>query len=361
MKSRQDFQECMLAARNDDKLRASMLEHFGDYEFIEHDASPLTSFTADIVGAAVQLGRERYSERSERLCAVFCSSSEPNAIAAWGSRDWIVISDALMDRLYKSAEALARQLMHDVGVEETKLGAAMQTAKPTPGFSTAMASCLYIGAVGFIAGHEVGHHLEGHDGYYLRGSVRLRDTSDQDLKLEQQALEIGPDERGAIISRQIQTPFLMEFFDGETPSQEVQAEYQAVVATVLSVGLFSALAVIRPRSIGMKDASEKRHPPGALRALLLSMYLSEKIKENFHLLSPSLRREIRMVSLDIAAAESVGKRAKEAAILNRAKKNEPLGLRAAGIRRALFDPDLRHHLRKLLEIRGRLRPTLHPR
>jgi hypothetical protein len=361
MKPRQDFQECTLAARDDAQLGASMLEHFGDYAFIEHDVSPLTSFTAEIVGTAVDLGRERYKERSERLCAVFCSSPEPNAIAAWGKRDWIAISDALMVRLHKSAEALAPQVMHDIGVEKTRLGAVMQKAKPAPGLSTAMASCLYIGAVGFIAGHEVGHHLEGHDGYYSSGSVRLRDASDQELKLEQQALEIGPDERGAIISRQILTTFLMKFFDGETLSQEVQAEYQAVVATVLSVGLFSALAVIRPRSIGMKDASEKRHPPGALRALLLSMYLSEKIKECFGLLSPPLRRQIRMVSLDIAAAESVGKGAKEAAILNRAKKNEPLGLRAAGIRRALFDPDLRHHLRKLLEIRSRLQPTLHPR
>ncbi|MDA3668085.1 hypothetical protein PFF91_03485 [Burkholderia cenocepacia] len=338
-----------------------MREHFGDYTFIEHDASPLTSFTAEIVGQAVKLGRERYKERPERLCAVFCSSTEPNAIAAWGRRDWIVISDALMARLHKSAEALAPKVMHEIGVEETRLGAIMQKAKPIPGFSTAMASCLYVGAVAFIAGHEVGHHLEGHDGYYLPGAVRLRDASDKDVKLEQQALEIGPDERGTIISRQILTPFLLQFFDGEMLNQEVQAEYQAVLATVLSVGLFSALAIIRPRSIGMKDAAEKRHPPGALRALLLSEYLSQKINENCGLLSPDVQWQIRMVSLDIAAAESVGKGAKEAAILNRAKKNEPLGLRAAGIRRALFDPDLRYHMRELLDIRNRLRSTLRPR
>lgn len=338
-----------------------MLEHFGAYAFIEHDVCPLTSFTAEIVGAAVSLGRDGYKERSERLCAIFCSSTEPNAIAAWGSRDWIVISNALMFRLHKSAEALAPQVMHTVGVKDTRLGTVMQKAKSAPGFSTAMASCLYIGAVGFFAGHEVGHHLEGHDGYYLPGSVRLRDASDQDLKLEQQALEIGPDERGAIISRQILTSFLLKFYNGETLSQEDQAEYQAVIATVLSVGLFSALAVIRPRSIGMKEASEKRHPPGALRAWMLSMYLSGKIKECCSLISSPVQQQIQMVSLDIAAAESVGKGAKEAAILNRAKTSEPLGLRAAGIRRALFDPDLPHHLRTLLEIRSRLRPTLRPR
>ncbi|MES2244206.1 MAG: hypothetical protein V4639_15125, partial [Pseudomonadota bacterium] len=271
MKSRQDFRECTLAARNDAQLKVVMTEHFGDYQFIEYDASPLTSFTAELVGMAVALGRDRYKERPERLCAVICSSTQPNAIAAWGKRDWIVISDALMVRLHRSAEALAPQVMHDMGMEETRLGALIRKAEPAPGFSTALASCLYVGAVGFIAGHEVGHHLEGHDGYYLHGAVRFREASDQDLKLEQQALEIGPDERGAIISRQILITFLMKFSDGKTLSQEAQAEYQAVIATVLSVGLFSVLAVIRPKSIGMKEASEKRHPPGALRALMLSM------------------------------------------------------------------------------------------
>jgi hypothetical protein len=360
--SRHDFRQSTADAAKDQVLQTWLLKQFKTTQLLSADAAGLAETARDILDCALKFGRERYSSNAERVCAVISASTVDNALAVQATRDWVVISEALLVRLFAVSEKLGPTLMTETGLDQTEIGRTISTLPPmNGGFTSAVSSLLFSGAVAFFAGHEIGHHLEG--GLSILGTAATGDLVELPQNEVEQALEIGADERGVIISRQVMAYYLGKCINLREYTDAEKVEYQMALALLLSVGLFLSMAVIRPRSIGMKDITEKQHPPGSLRVLLLSMHLSHTVKQTFSLISDRFRRHIRLVALDMAAAASIEPGTKPAILTQEraGTRSEPLGLRAVGLRRAIYDPDLRHYARRLLETREKLRPQLVPR
>lgn len=319
--------------------------------------------TARSVSArAVDLGRARYADHPERLRAVISASTKKeNALAVQGASDWIVISVALMTRLADVCERLTPELMTDTGLNNTGLGKRLTTLPPTNAeFTSATSSLLFAGALAFFLGHEIGHHLDGGLGIQEHASSDLARLPANDVE---QALEIVADERGVIISRQVLATHLDDYLEFREYTDFEQAEFQVAIALLVSVSVFLCMAILRPRSFELDQMERMKHPPGALRVLWMSTHLTETVKSTMPLVSNQMRRHIRFVALDMAALASIEVGTAPDGVLKErvGKRNEPLGIRALSIRRALFEPNVAKRMRHLLTVRRDIRPLLRPR
>jgi hypothetical protein len=359
---RHDFHQSTADAANDKILQSWLRERFKTTQLLSTNAAGLAETARDVLDRALYFGRERYSHNPELLRAIISDSAVENALAVQATRDWVVISNALLLRLFMVSENLGTKLMTETGLGETALGRIIDDLPPMAGgFTSAVSSLLFTGALAFFAGHEIGHHLEG--GLGILSASASGDLVGVPQNEVEQALEIGADERGVIICRQVMAFYLGKCVDVRDYTEMEKIEYQMALALLVSVGLFLSMAVIRPRSVGMRNISEKKHPPGSLRVLLLSMHLSQTVKETFSLIPERYRRHIRLVALDMAASASIEPGTKPAILAQERAgiRSEPLAFRAVGLRRAIFDPDLRHYVRRLRQLRQQLRPQLLPR
>lgn len=353
------FDQSAKIAATDQHVQAWLTRKFQTTELLSSDMGGIAEAARDVINVALEFGRKQYSQGPERLCAVLSASEREMALAVDGLRDWILVSKGLIARLFQVAEDLAPRLMAETGMRETGLGRRLTTLPPMHGgFTSALSSLLFTGALAFFVGHEIGHHLEGHLG--LLGSHATGDIFELPRNIVEQALEVDADERGVIVSRQTMGLYLLQAIESREYSEAEKSEYHAVLAMLLSAGLFLCMAHLRPKAVSFKDRSDKSHPPGSLRVLLVSMYLTSSIKTIFKI-TEKYRRQVRMISLDMASEACVEPGTKAAALLKERRANrkgEPHGMRALGLRRAIFDLDLKHRARELLAVRQKLKSSL---
>lgn len=313
------------------------------------------------------LAQGSYTLSPRKLAGVICDAKRVNALAVWTNapRDWVVLSSGLLMAVREAAEAAAGQLSLRRKYVGTALARDIGEQSPmSGGFLCSLSSLLNIGALSFVVGHEIGHHVEGHDGYYTAGSVAEVMESGSARGLEQQALELHAHISGTSRAREVVIRFLSHFLDVSAYSPAQRSESSRVLALIIYTSTCLSLAVLRPKKADLSDAALAKisHPPAAVRALWISSQLSTSIKTSFAALSELEQRWIRVLSMELAAEATLRRGSPEHELyLRRKSRREPAALRAVGIRGMVHDGQLEPYMQKLLRISKALQPRLRPR
>jgi len=351
-------------AQTDQELRKQLQTFFGTADVIPGGATGLSHTSAKLTEMAIRLGRSKYSEQPERLRAVLSTSSKENAVAIWTDQgDWVVLSAGLMLRLAQTACTSSEVLTALDEVSATELVRKLGQLAPCPGLPSALASALFIAAWTFFCGHEIGHHLAGHDGYYrVLGAVQECEDDALSEGMERQALELVADDHGVAISLACTGRFLMDAIDGRVFTPTAEKEYQTMLTTLVSVGSLLALAVFQPRPVDLKSQRSRTHPPSSLRALWIASRLIDAMGRAIPSLSKQELHDISYVSMELAALASIAPGSNLAAQAGqRSGRHEPVAIRVLGIRKVLFDPNAGPYLKELLTRGEALKQRLRPR
>lgn len=235
------------------------------------------------------------------------------------------------------------------------------------GFQTSLGSLLYFAAISYFAGHEAGHHLAGHDGYYLSGAhAEAEDEGTGQsgaTKITMQALEHQADRVGLTISRIVMMKLLSKLWEVRSFSDVEKREYQRILAILLSGGAMMAVVKIKPRDFDWADIPGRTHPPAVVRIISMATELSAAFKRNFDALDHVSRRWIRINCLELAVGATINSGTNEDRIYQDrlARGGEPAAIRAVGIRKALNDPRLKQYYGELERCLTAVRPQLRPR
>lgn len=368
-----DFASSLAIAESDRDLRHSLVRFMGTSQLVAPDHSGLVASTAQAMTWVIQNARSMYAAESERLVGAICSSPRQNALAVWSSsrRDWIVLSEGLIELLGSRVDDLGERVIHAFPeIMKTTLMQRLVAQQPLGcGIETALGSFLFFGGIAFFTGHEAGHHLRGHDGYYVQGAhaeaIADSDEPADDDRLIRQALERDADLTGLALSRIAMAGLLSKLWEVDEAGRlhsAGRAEFQRVLATLIGAGAMTAALLFRPRKIEWNEVPSSSHPPSVARVVILAMSISAAIKDGFPDLDDVSRRWIRLMCLEVASAATILPGSPEHQIYRErlARGGEPAAIRATGIRRAFNDPRFRGYLSQLdaalLAVKARLKP-----
>jgi hypothetical protein len=368
---RHDFSTSLALASDDMDLRAQLLKYFKTDALARPDESDLVNSTMDVVTWVVQQARSLYASEPQRLVAAISLASTSNALAVWSSsrRDWIVVSLGLIELLRNAADELGRNFARTFPeIMETDLMQRLQSKPPLRGgFETSLGSFLYFSALAFFAGHEAGHHLAGHDGYYVDGahaeqSAEADDVADETW-LEKQALEREADLLGLRLCRMSMTKLLSQLWEVDQYSAVERRSYQRVLAALLGTGAMTGALRITPREIDWDDLPSRVHPPAVIRVLTLAGSISRSINESFSDLDDISRKWIRLMSLELVAGATISPGTDVDRVYQErlARGGEPAAIRATGMRKALHDPRFFDYDARLDAALVAIKPRLRPR
>lgn len=366
-----DFAFSLTAAIDDEDLRAQLIKYFKTDELSAPGKSELVDATSDVMTWVIQQARSMYVCQPERLVGAISASRTANALAVWSRTrlDWIVISEGLMKLLRDAADDMGRRFVKAFPeVVDGQIWQCLQGKPPLKGgFQTTLGSLLYFAAITFFAGHEAGHHLAGHDGYFVKGShaEAPNDPPDQSAapKLTDQALEQEADWIGLMICRISMIKLLSKLWEVREFNAAERQSYQRSIAALLGAGAMMAVVKITPSEIDWTEIPGRSHPPAVVRILNLATTLSRAIKENFSDLDDVSRRWIRLMCMEVA----VGATIKPGTDVDRvyqeriARGGEPAAIRAVGIRKAIHDPQLAQYNEALSASLQCIKPQLRPR
>lgn len=365
-----DFAETLRLAGTDASLKAQLLKYFKTSNLCPPSKSPLLERTCDLVNWAVRIGRRDYGEAPERLSAVICASDVENALAVWGNpkHDWIVLSEGLIALLQAGANQMGTRLISShPWVLDTALGEAIQSTECLPGLDSPISSFFYFSAIAFFVGHESGHHVLGHDGYYLAGAhaeVSLGpDSSHVKTLITEQALEFQADRYGVMVARVVMTEWLVQHCDIREYTEVEKTAYQFVLTTMLSAGTLMAATKIKLGPMDWEVVPERTHPPGVLRLVGLSDSLTAAIKASFTMLSDDARRSIRLYAFQLAAEGAIIPGTKEDKVFQerRIKEGNLAALRAIGLLQAIYDPQTTLYMARIQDSLNEVLQQLKPR
>jgi hypothetical protein len=368
---RHDFSASLALAKDDTDLRAQLLKYFKTDALARPDESDLVNSTMDVVTWVVQQARSLYASEPQRLVAAISLASTGNALAVWSSsrRDWIVVSVGLMELLRDAVDDLGRDFARTFPeLMETDLMQRLQSKPPLRGgFETSLGSFLYFSALAFFAGHEAGHHLAGHDGYYVDGahaeqSAEGNDTADESWPTKQ-ALEREADLIGLKLCRMSMTKLLSQLWEVDHYSVAERRSYQRVLAALLGTGAMTAALRITPREVDWEELPSRVHPPAGIRVLTLAESLSRAIAEGFSDLDDTSRKWIRLMSLELVAGATINPGTDLDRVYQErlARGGEPAAIRATGMRKALHDPRFSDYNARLDAALALIKPRLRPR
>lgn len=309
--------------------------------------------------------------KPERLVGAVSAASTPNALAVWSSsgRDWIVVTEGLMEQLRATVDQLGDRFVRTFPelVASDLMRRLVDQQPLRGGFRTSLGSFLYFSAVAFFAGHEVGHHLGGHDGHYVQGAHAEHDDDDGNQVdaawLTKQALEREADLIGLRLCRMSMIKLLSKLWEIERFGAEERRNFQRVLAALLGTGALAAVLRISPRTIDWGALPGRSHPPSAVRVLTLAGSISRSVKESFSDLDDTSREWIQMMSLELVAGETIipGTDIDRIYQERLARGGEPAAIRATGIRKALHDPRFYRYDGQLEDQLLSIKPTLRPR
>ena len=248
------------------------------------------------------------------------------------------------------------------------------TAPLCHGLRSTFASLLYFGCIAFFSGHEAGHHIAGHDGFYGLGfhaELEDEDTSEAFVgavdggasSLHRHALESQADDIGLTLCRMTVGYLLRRCEVRDYPIGE-RLEHNRVLAFLVSACSLMAANVFKPREIdGTHVHGKATHPPAVYRVLSLANQLTAALKRGMPLLDEAVLRWIRVKSLDVAVGATITPKSKEDEKLQerQARGGEPSAIRATGIRKAVNDPLFAEYARSSARALGEIKPKLRPR
>jgi len=369
-----DFARSLVLAKSDADLEQQLAIHFDTSDLSAPDKSPLVTTTVLVMTWVIQQARSMYKVEPENLVAVISSSAKANALAVWSGsgRDWIVLSEGLMELLRDRIDSIAERFAATFPeLIDTDLMRRLLAEEPfSGGFKTSLSSFLYFAAIAFFAGHEAGHHLGGHKSQYPK---RAHAEHSEDDAIDRggdwligQALERDADILGLTLCRIAMTRLLSKLWkvtEAENLSAYERQIFQRVLAALISTGALTAAVLIKPKSIDWAKVPKVSHPPAVARLLTLALSISLAIKENFHGLDAVYRRWIRVMSLEVAVGATIapGTDADRIQQERIARGGEPAAIRATGIRKALNDPTFRKYVTQLDATIKEIRPRLRPR
>jgi len=369
-----DFARSLVLAKSDADLEQQLAIHFDTSDLSAPDKSPLVATTVLVMTWVIQQARSMYKVEPENLVAVISSSAKANALAVWSGsgRDWIVLSEGLMELLRDRIDSVAERFAATFPeLIDTDLMRRLLAEEPfSGGFKTSLSSFLYFAAVAFFAGHEAGHHLAGHESQYPK---RAHAEHSEDDAIDRggdwligQALERDADILGLTLCRIAMTRLLSKLWkvtEAENLSAYERQIFQRVLAALISTGALTAAVLIKPKSIDWAKVPKVSHPPAVARLLTLALSISLAIKENFQGLDAVYRRWIRVMSLEVAVGATIapGTDADRIQQERIARGGEPAAIRATGIRKALNDPTFRKYVTQLDATIKEIRPRLRPR
>jgi hypothetical protein len=371
-----DFARSFRLAQADADLKQQLVVYFGTDELSAPDKSPLVITTVLVMTWVIQRARSMYKRAPpERLVAAISSSETANALAVWSGsgRDWIVLSEGLMELLRGQMDGIAERFTEAFPeLIGTNLMQRLLDEKPlSGGFKTSLSSFLYFAAIAFFTGHETGHHLAGHESQYpKRAHAEYSEDNAIDRgddSLVGQSLERDADVLGLTLCRIAMTCLLSKLWEvpeAEKLSDDERQAFQRVLAALISTGALAAAAFIKPKSIDdWQKVRGNSHPPAVARLLTIASSISLAIKENFHGIDNFYRRWIRLMSLEVAVGATIkpGTDADRICQERIARGGEPAAIRATGIRKALFDPNFRRYMARLDSTMITIRPLLNPR
>lgn len=373
MSTNHDFAKSLELAGSDQDLKLNLVRFLGTSQLLSPNHSELVASAAQAMTWVIEEARKMYAVEPERLVGAICSSPSQNALAVWSSsrRDWIVLSEGLIELVRKHVDDLGVRVSH--AFPEIMNATLMKRLVAQPplggGIQTALGSFLFFGGISFFTGHEAGHHLRGHDGYFVKGA-HAEATADGDVPADEdylvkQALERDADLTGLALSRIAMAKLLSKLWEVEeaaTLQPVVKAEFQRVLAALIAAGAMTAALLFRPRKIDWSEVPSRSHPPSVARVVTLAMSISAALKDGFPDLDDVSRRWIRLMCLEVAAAATIQPGSKEDQIYKArlARGGEPPAIRATGIRGAFNDPSFRAYLADLeaarLGVKGQLKP-----
>ena len=366
-----DFNLSLAAARADTSLKNQLIRFLKTNELSEPNKSELVSVTCNTMTWVIQEARNLYVRDPQRLVAAVSASEISNAIAIWGAteNDWIIVSEGLMRMLIGAAEDMSMRLTKAFPeLFDSELGKKLQAVKlPAAGFRTAIGAYLYFAAISFFTGHEAGHHLAGHDGYFNSGAHAEAgdEQAGQEVaaRMTEQALECEADKIGIRIYRSVATKLLCKLVETRSFTELEQRAYQRILAILISAGAMMAVVRIKPRDFKWIDFTGKSHPPAAVRITIMAAELSAAIMENFNQLDDVSRRWIRVNCLEVAACATIDPGTKEDKIYQEwlMSGDEPAAIRTVGIERLLNDTQFKKYRDELDQYIKALRPKLRPR
>lgn len=371
-----DFAASFAVARNDAILRAALQKYLGTDQLSAPDDAEFIRATCDVMDWIVAFGRDMYASRPERLAAVVSKSSKVNALAVWGARDWIVVSEGLMTAVQAAANDMADRFSQAFpDLLDSELGCRLQATTPLcSGFRSTFASLLYFGCIAFFAGHEAGHHIGGHDGFYGLGVHAESDDETSGLasapadygggSLQRHALESQADDIGVTLCRMTVGHLLLRLCQAREYPIGQKLEYNRVLAVLVSACSLMAASVFKPREIDWVHVHGKAtHPPAAYRMVNLAGKLASALQAGLPILDETILRWIRVKSLDVAVGATITPKSKEDEVLQErlARGGEPAAIRATGIRKALNDPLFHEYVRSLATALNEIQASLKPR
>ena len=370
-----DFVNSLSLAKKDDDLTHQLVTHYKTSDLSPPDKSPLAITTVLVMTWVIQQARSMYRPAvQEKLVATISSSAIPNALAVWSrsGRDWIVLSEGLMELLRDGMEAIATRFeVAFPDLIETDLMQRLLSEKPlSGGFKTSLSSFLYFAAVAFVTGHEAGHHIAGHQSQYPKRAHAEHSENDaidwDGAWLIGQALERDADLVGLTLSRIAMTQLLSKLWtvtEAENLSSHEQQIFQRVLAALISTGALTSAVLFKPENFDWVDVPGSSHPPAVARLVTLALSISLAIKKNFRGLDTPYRRRIKVMSLEVAVGATIapGSNADRIQQERITRGGEPAAIRATGIRKALNDPTFRKYLAQLDAKIKEIRPSLKPR
>jgi hypothetical protein len=370
-----DFAGSLVLANTDYDLKQQLVRYFGTSDLSAPDKTPLVIITVLVMTWVIQRARSMYKAAApEKLVAVISSSRKPNALAVWSrsGRDWIVLSEGLMEQLRDQVDGIAERFAATFpDLMDTDLMRRLFAKAPfSGGFESSFSSFLYFAAIAFFTGHEAAHHLAGHESQYPeRAHAEHSENNAIDPGgdwLIGHALERDADVLGVTLCRIAMTELLCKLWEvteAEHLSAYERQIFQRVLAALMSTGALAAAVFIKPKSIDWTQVPEKSHPPAVARLLTLASSISFAIKENFHGLDGIHRRWIRIMSLEVAVGATIARGTEAGRIQQEriARGGEPAAIRATGIRKALNDPTFRKYMAQLDATMKEIRPRLKPR
>lgn len=368
-----DFAASYALALQDTFLRNYLKTQFGTDAISQPGKSELVDSTALVMNWVLQQARERYASAPERLVAAISSATgtRKNALAVWSTsgKDWIVISEGLMEHLRDGVDDLGHRFTEAFPeLMDSELMRALLAQEPLQGgFTTTLGSYLYFAAVAFLTGHEAGHHIDGHDGYFTGRAHAEDDADSPDAPTEQwmtkQALEREADRIGLSFCRYSMMTLLARLWDIGDFDDERRRSYQRVLAALISVGAMAVTLWLKPRKTDWSELPGRAHPPAVVRALNLSLEVARAIKENFGYLDETSHGWIRLMSMEVVVSATIVRGSEEDRIVQErlARGGEPAAIRATGIRRAIHDPEFLRYSATLDAALRKVQPRLRPR
>ena len=369
-----NFSDSFALAQRDSELKRQLVGYLKTDALSPPDKSDLVSRTTDAMTWVIQKARARYATDPARLVAVVSSSPEANALAVWSGseRDWIVISEGLMELLRSGVKDVAGRFNHAYPdlLRCELMQKLLEQAPLSGGFDSSLSSFMYFGAVAFFVGHEAGHHLAGHDGHYVGGAHAERPADSADTEhfgseewRIRHALERDADLIGLDFCRNAIETLLSQLWEVRDFSPAERRDSQRVLAALIGAGVLTSTLLIKPREIDWSAVPKQSHPPAVVRAVILSAALNRYFKRSFSDMGANTRARIRLVSLELAAAATIVPRSPADKVYQArlARGGEPAAIRATGIRKALHDSQFDDYIASLESTMRAVRPRLKPR